>query len=104
MAKIKYDGVVEAVHYNEDGQLEWARVYQRRGMVFSDRIILSRREFIERLKAGKEFMVGRRVRQMGATFEVSQLVRLVEVNGLELLAAGDAQPEEKDSLDGVPFI
>ena len=31
MANKKYDGVIEAVHYAPDGQVEWVRAYLRRG-------------------------------------------------------------------------
>lgn len=103
MAKIKYDGVVEAVHYDPNGLVDWVRVYQRHGVVFSDRVILKRQEFVERLKAGKRFLVGKRIAQMGASFDVSQPVNVIKRNGEEVLAVGDAQPE-KDHLDGVPII
>ena len=52
MAKVKYDGVIEAVHYAADGQVEWVRAYLRRGPAFSDRIMLDRQTLIEDLKAG----------------------------------------------------
>ena len=65
MAKKKFDGVIEAVHYEPDGQLGWVRVYLRRRQVWTDRIILDRQTLIEHLNAGKRYLVGKRVPQMG---------------------------------------
>ncbi len=103
MAKIKYDGVLEAAHYKPDGQLEWVRVYQRLGAIFSDRIILSREAFIKQLKAKKRYMVGERIYNYGAKFTVSQRVRLVEKNGKAIVVVGSDQATQ-DTLDGVPVL
>jgi hypothetical protein len=81
MAGPKYDGIVEAVHYKPDGQVDWVRVFERRGPTFSDYLILKRDALVSRLKAGKKFMVGRRVPTMASTFEVSSPVKLVTAGG-----------------------
>ena len=103
MANPKFDGVVEAVHYGPDGQVDWVRVFERRGPTWSDRIILKREAFIQRLKAGKKFYAGKRIPQMGGTFEVSVPIKLISNGNLDILAAGDEQAE-KDRLEGVPLI
>ncbi len=103
MAKQKYDGVVEAVHYKPDGQVDWVRVFERRGPIFSDRLILNRDEFIQRLKAGKKFMVGVRISQLAGTFEVSKPVKLVDDRNKQFIIAGDILAEQ-DCLEGVPKI
>jgi hypothetical protein len=103
MAKQKFDGVVEAVHYRPDGQVDWVRVYERRGPTFSDYILLQRQELIDRLKAGKKFMVGRRVPQMASTFEISEAVRVLNKDGKEILVVGDGQPD-REHLKGVPLL
>ena len=103
MAKPKYDGVVEAVRYRPDGQVDWVRVFERRGPTWSDYIILKRDELIQRLKAGKKFFAGKRILQMASTFEVSLPIKLVSDGSQDLLVAGDAQAE-KDCLEGVPLI
>ena len=103
MARINYDGVLEAAHFKPDGQLDWVRVYERRGAVFSDRILLSREAFIEQLKAGKRYMVGERILNMGGKFNVSQPVHLLEKDGKQVIAVGDAQTAT-DDLTGVPII
>jgi hypothetical protein len=103
MAKMKYDGVVEAAHYRPDGQLDWVRVYERRGAVFSDRILLSREEFIKQLKAGKRYMVGERIPNLGGKFNINQPVRLLRTDNQPVIALGNAKPGS-DDLTGVPII
>jgi hypothetical protein len=103
MAKIKYDGVVEAAHFKPDGQLDWVRVYERRSAVFSDRLILNREAFIKQLKAGKHFMVGERLLNLGGKFIVTQPVRLLEKAGKQMIIVGDALTST-DELMGVPII
>jgi hypothetical protein len=103
MAKIKYDGVVEAAHYKTDGQLGWVRVYERRGAVFSDRIVLSREAFIRQLRTGKRYMVGERLLNLGGMFNVTQPVHLVNQDGNQVIVVGDTQATQ-DTLSGVPII
>ena len=66
MAK-KFDGVIEAVHY-KNGQIEAVRVFERRGATFSDRIMVARKELLERLKNGQKFVVGKRKEFMASPF------------------------------------
>jgi hypothetical protein len=103
MAKVNYDGVVEAAHFTPDGQLDWVRVYERRGPIFSDHILLNRQAFAEKLKAGKRFVVGKRIQYMGGKFEVSQPVHLVQQDGKQVIVVGEAQAAQ-DRLTGVPII
>ncbi|MBN1147731.1 MAG: hypothetical protein JXA78_10790 [Anaerolineales bacterium] len=103
MAKVKYDGVVEAVHYAADGQVEWVRAYLKRGPAFSDRMMLARQALIEDLKAGKRYLVGRRIPLMGGVFEVSKPLRVLRVDAGEALVTGDLHSEH-DRLESVPVI
>lgn len=103
MAKIKYDGVIEAVHYQPEGQVAWVRAYQRRGPTFSDHLLIQRQELIEQLKAGKNFRVGERKPYLAGTFEVGEAVRLVQHEGRELLVVGEQQGDQ-DQLKGVPIL
>ncbi len=103
MARINYDGVLETAHFKPDGQIDWVRVYQRRGPVFSDRILLKRAEFIDQLKAGKRYVVGERIHNMGGKFNVSQPVHLLDKNGSQVIAVGSSQAGA-DDLTGVPII
>jgi len=99
----KFDGVIEAVHYTPDGQVAWVRVYERSGAAFSDCVILDRAKLVERLKAKKRFVAGRRVPRMAATFDTSVPVRLIREQGREVLITGYLK-REQDYLEGIPII
>ena len=103
MAKPKIDGVIEAVRYNPDGQINWVRAYLRRGPIYTDRILLDRQKLIELLKSGKSIMSGTRVEQMASTFKLGNPVRLLQNNGQEVLVMGEVQSNQ-DRLEGVPII
>lgn len=103
MAKPKYDGVVEAVRYEADGQVKWARAYLRRGPTFSDCILLDRQTLVEQLKSGKKFYAGQRKPYLASTFELYELIQVLQRNGKEVLVAGNLQSEQ-DRLVGVPVI
>lgn len=101
MTPRKIDGVIEAVHYSADGQVETVRYYERRGAVFSDRKLMTRDGLIRMLKARKVFFTGARKPFQGASFEVGKQVRLAGPAGQEVLTTADA-PAGKDHLEGVP--
>jgi hypothetical protein len=103
VAKPKYDGVVEAVRYQADGQVNWVRAYERHGAVFADRVLIQRDGLIERLKSGKKFVVGVRIPYQANTFDVSQPLDLVESGDQEYIQAGGSGAGE-DHLEGVPII
>jgi hypothetical protein len=100
MAK-KFDGVIEAVRY-KDGQIEVVRAFERRGAAFSDRILMPRRELLERLKDGRKFVVGKRKEFLAGTFETGQPLQVVSRDGRELISTrGDA---EHDELEQAPVF
>ena len=103
MAKDKYDGVVEAVHYKSEGLIEWVRAYLRRGPTFSDHMLIPRADFVSLLKSGKKFVIGQRIRYLAGTFETSQKVNLISVEERELIVAGD-HSSLNDDLTGAPII
>jgi len=84
MAK-KIDGVIEAVHY-EKGQISTVRAYERRGAAFSDRLLIDRKDLLERVKSGKKFVTGARKEFMAGTFEEGQAVQIVARNGRDFIA------------------
>lgn len=105
MGPKKFDGVVEAVRYAPDGKVELVRVYERRGAAFSDRVLLTRQELIERLKARKRYYAGQRVRFMAGTFELGQPVSVQGNSGSEVLVSGAADKNSKeDALAGIPLF
>ncbi len=103
MAKAKFDGVVEAVHYKPNGEVDWVRAYVRHGPTFSDYVLIDRQSLIERLKAGKKYMAGKRIRYKASTFEVTSPVRVLRREGKEILVI-NGDRAEADHLDGVPQI
>ena len=106
MAKSKFDGVVEAVHYKPNGEIDWVRLFERRGAIFSDYLIMDRQTLVERMKAGKRFTAGKRVPYLAGTFETSALLRLVKQGDREILVTDQAQPSQSghDRLEGVPLV
>ncbi len=60
MAQIKFDYLIEAIHYTPDGVLEKVRLYEKRGPSFSDHILISRDQLIHILKSGKKVVTGSR--------------------------------------------
>jgi hypothetical protein len=103
MAKKKFDGVVEAVHYNPDGRVKWVRAYLRRGQTFSDIVLLDRQALAEQLKSGKRIMAGRRIPLQASTFEVTKPIHLVQQDKQDVLVTGEITAN-KDCLEGVPVI
>ena len=103
MAQPKYDIVVEAVHFKPNGRVEWARVYERRGATFSDCVLLTRDEIIQRLKSNKKVVVGRRIPYLASTFEIFFPIQLITRDGDEILTSSDAS-NHRDHLEGVPVI
>ncbi len=103
MAKPKYDGVVECVRYKPNGEIQWVRAYLRRGAIFSDHLLLGRDELIRRLKAGEKFMAGRRQEFMASTFEVFAPIRVIQVDGKDILVTDDLKSDQ-DRLENVPII
>jgi hypothetical protein len=100
MAK-KVDGVIEAVRYKK-GQVVAVRVYVRRGAAFSDRLMLDRRELIERLKNGKHFVIGARRELWAGTFEEGKPVQVVNRDGKEFIST--RAESERDDVEGAPVF
>ena len=103
MARTKYDGIVQAVRYDEDGQILWVRAFLRRGPTWSDSVLMERQALVDKLKSGKQFVIGKRVELMASTFETSFPIRLITENGQEILVAGESSGE-KDCLEGAPLV
>ncbi len=103
MAKVDYDGVVQAVHYDNEGQVIWVRAFLRRGPVWSDYVQLNRDDLVEKINSGLRFRTGKRLPYSGGTFDTTYPVELVKVDDHEVLVAGDGQ-SKTDSLAGVPLI
>jgi len=101
MAK-KFDGVIEAVRY-KNGRIEVVRAFERRGATFSDRVMLNRKEFLERLKKGKKYVIGKRKEFMASTFDIQDKpVQVLERDGKEIIST---RPEaDHDELEQAPVF
>jgi hypothetical protein len=101
MAK-KFDGVIEAVRY-KNGQIEVVRAFERRGSAFTDRILLKRNEFLERLKKGKTYVVGQRKEFFAGTFEVQDKpVQVLNRDGQEIIST--RAEANHDELEQAPVF
>ena len=101
MAK-KFDGVIEAVRY-KNGQIEVVRAFERRGSAFTDRILLKRNEFLERLKKGKKYVVGQRKEFWAGTFDVQDKpVQVLKRDGQEIIAT--RTEADHDELEQAPVF
>jgi hypothetical protein len=101
MAK-KFDGVVEAVRYKK-GEIEIVRVFERRGAAFTDRIMLNRHEFLDRLKKGKKYFVGKRKEFLAGTFDVQDKpVQVLKQDGQEVIST--RAEANHDELEQAPVF
>ncbi len=98
MARKKLDGVIEAVRYAPGGKIATVRMYERHGVVWSDHILLDRKELADRLRQGRRLAVGERKSYLGSVFETGKAV--CQVNG-SIVTEGQAGP--RDLLAGVPI-
>lgn len=100
----RYDFILEAGHFNQDGQLEFARLYERRDSSYSDRIIFSRPMLIEAIQKKKKAAIGRRIRGLASTFEIISPVLLSNSPATCLITSIDQSSAQNDTLPGLPFI
>ena len=99
MARIKIDGVIEAVRYTPGGMISVVRTYERRGAVWSDHIIRDRTELVARLKEGKHFVIGQRKEFLGSVFETGPAVHYVDEH-----IVTNGHPAARDLLAGVSIF
>ena len=103
MATTKFNFVVEAVRYSKNGELEKARLYERRGSSYSDIVIHTRADLIKALQAGKTIMAGKRQHRLASTFENIGVLRLSGSKDKPVFVFGE-DVAEKDTLPGVPLF
>jgi len=96
MAK-KFDGVIEAVRY-KNGQIVTVRAYERRGAAFSDRVLIDRKDLLERIKNGKRFVIDVRKEFWAGSFDEAKAVQMVTRDGKEFIATrAEAEHDELES-------
>jgi hypothetical protein len=99
----KFDGIVESVRYTPDGRVAFVRLYERRGPAFSDRIMIDRAAFIQRLKTRKRYFSGTRQQFLGGTFKPGARITLVDSGGQEWIVSG-AGSAGRDDIENVPLF
>ncbi len=99
MSTRKLDGVIEAVRYNADGKIIMVRAYERRGAVWSDRLLLERNDLTGLLSHGKRFAIGERKLLKGSVFITSSIV--CQSDG-KIITEGEVSAH--NSLSGVPVF
>ena len=102
MADKKFDGLIEAVRYTRNGQIEFVRAYERRGATFSDHVLLDRKTLLERLKNRKQFVTGQRKALRASTFSRERDVQVVKNGDKEWITTRAAA--SRDELEGVPVL
>ncbi|MFH2038315.1 MAG: hypothetical protein ABIJ65_02655 [Chloroflexota bacterium] len=102
MARSKFDGVIEAVRYSANGQIDMVRIFELRWLVFSDRILLNRTALLERLSQGKRFVTGQRIINKGNMFETGKSVHLS--GGPNAIITTKDQAGNQDFLANVPVF
>ena len=101
MAK-KVDGVIEAVHY-KNGQIMAVRAFERRGATFSDRVLVNRKELLDRLKNGQKYVIGKRRELLASTFEVQEKpVQVLTRDGKEIIST--RTDADRDELEQAPVF
>jgi len=101
MAKNKYDGILEAVRLDQDDQLVLAKIYEKRGVVWSDHFLVKRDELVARLKNGQVFLVGTRQYKLGSSFDTTETIRITKKDGKEFIRL-DQDNKASDLLNGIP--
>jgi len=99
----KFDGVIEAVRYNRKGHVALVRIYELRGVTYSDRILLDRDALLERLKDGKKIITGQRKEYWGTTFTPGKIVKIVSTNGKDFLSTRNDN-SKRDELENTPVF
>jgi hypothetical protein len=101
MAKNKFDGILEAVRLDQDDQLVLAKIYEKRGVIWSDHFLVKRDELIKRLKNGQVFLIGTRQYKLGSSFVTTDAIQLTKNNGQEFIRL-DQDNKDSDLLQGIP--
>jgi len=97
----KFDGIIEAVRY-KNGQIVTVRAYERRGAAFSDRVLIDRKDLLERIKNGKQFLTGVRKEFWAGTFEEGKAVKVVSRDGRDFISTHDGS--DHDELEEIPVF
>ncbi len=99
MSRKRIDGVIEAVRYAPDGNIEFVRLYRRQGSVWTDHFLLARPALVKQLEEGRRLYTGQRIEYLGNKVDAQHPVSLA--NGKITDGKSDGG---RDLLDGVPVF
>ena len=98
----KLDVIVVAVRYKgSQDRISEVRGHERRGFVWGDQVLLDREALMERVRANKRVVTGRRATLEG-DFEIFAPIRVITHNQHEILVA-EGCAGEGDNL-GLPLF
>ncbi len=96
--------MVEAAHFNPEGELLWVRAYERRGPTWSDVVLLDREHLLKRLEKGKRFFVGQRQKFKASEFKLGKAINLGKGKSGPVIIVGHEKNSEKDVLESIPRL
>jgi hypothetical protein len=99
MARNQIDGVIDAVSYQPDGSIRFVRLYEHRGPIWSDILLLTREDLVKRVTGGGKYVTGRRKSYLGGIFEYGP-----GLNYEKGWFNSGSHQGKKDVLDGVPVF
>jgi hypothetical protein len=99
----KFDGVIEGVRYTPEGMVELVRLYERRGPTYSDRVLWTRAELLEKLKSKKKVALGVRKLFEASTFEIKGQLRVGRGRNGEVIVTSK-ETGDRDLLEGSPLF
>ena len=68
MPRTKISAAIDSVRYLPDGKIDMVRLYERRGAIWSDLLLLSRTDLVKRIRKGK-IPTGSRKPYLGSVIE-----------------------------------
>jgi len=98
MPRDKITAVIDSVRYLPDGGIDVVRLYERRGAVWSDYLLLSRIDFIKRIRKGK-ITAGSRKPFLGSDLNLGIPIHYE----MDVFFTGN-QRGKSDFMDGVPIF
>ena len=103
MSTTSADLVIECVRYLPSGQIDFVRLYERRGIAFSDRVIYTRDQLLQMLQKKKRVFTGNRIAARAGAYELSRQVILAGTQPAIFITTS-SDPVDRDLLEDVPTL
>lgn len=72
----KIKGVIDAVHYLTNGKIGFVRLYERRGAVWSDHLIVNRDDLVASIRTGNKYATGKRKNYLGSSLVIDSEIMI----------------------------